>query len=101
MAAGRVAKPGAAAFERRVPERTGVYSFERRTPLTPACLDLFRADRPAWSYYQAQAPWYRRTTAHWVMSAKRDATRERRLAALIDSSRRGEPIKALDRRRSS
>jgi len=95
---GRMAKPGLAAFAARSEARTGVYSFERRTELAPEYATQFRADQAAWEYYQAQAPWYRRTSAHWVMSAKKDATRQKRLAQLIDCSARREPIPQLDRR---
>jgi uncharacterized protein YdeI (YjbR/CyaY-like superfamily) len=97
-AAGRMAQPGLDAFARRTPVRTGVYSFERQKPLSPACVKAFRAKKTAWTYYQAQPPGYRRTTAHWVMSAKQEPTRQRRLALLVDCSERGEPIPLLARR---
>jgi uncharacterized protein YdeI (YjbR/CyaY-like superfamily) len=96
--AGRMMQPGLAAFAARTEARTGVYSFERETELAPAYATLFRANNAAWDYYQAQAPWYRRTSTHWVMSAKKSETRERRLAQLIDCSSRREPIPQLDRR---
>lgn len=96
--AGRMRKPGLDAFARRDEARTDAYSFESRPGLTPAFEKIFRASKPAWAYYRKQPPWYRRTSAHWVMSAKRDDTRARRLAILIDSSSRGEPIPQLDRR---
>lgn len=98
-AAGRMAPAGLEAFARRTPERAGIYSFERQTPLSPAFVKAFRAKKAAWAYYQAQPPGYRRTTAHWVMSAKQEPTRQRRLALLADCSGRGEPIPLLDRRR--
>jgi uncharacterized protein YdeI (YjbR/CyaY-like superfamily) len=99
--AGRMAQPGLDAFARRTEDRTGVDSFERRDELAPAHLETIRASRAAWDYYQRQAPWYRRTTARWVMSAKLEGTRAKRLAQLIDCSARGEPIPPLDRRRGS
>jgi uncharacterized protein YdeI (YjbR/CyaY-like superfamily) len=99
--AGRMAQPGLDAFARRTEDRTGVYTFERRDELAPAHLELIRASRAAWDFYQRQAPWYRRTTARWVMSAKLEGTRTRRLAQLIACSARGEPIPPLDRRHGS
>lgn len=88
--AGRMTKAGLAAFAARDEGRTGVYSFENRpAALEPAFEQRFRANRAAWAWYQEQAPWYRRTTAFWVMSAKKPETRERRLAALIDCCARG------------
>jgi uncharacterized protein YdeI (YjbR/CyaY-like superfamily) len=50
----------------------------------------FQANRRAWTWFETQAPWYRRSAAWWVMSAKREATRERRLAMLISAAARGE-----------
>jgi uncharacterized protein YdeI (YjbR/CyaY-like superfamily) len=95
--AGRMRKPGLAAFEARTDARTGVYSFERQATLAPAYARIFRANAAAWSSYQARAPWYRRRTTHWIMSAKRDATREKRPASLIDCSARGTTIPELTR----
>jgi uncharacterized protein YdeI (YjbR/CyaY-like superfamily) len=95
--AGRMKKPGLAAFEARTAERTGVYSFERQATLAPSYVRVFRANTAGWAYYQRQAPWYRRTTTHWVMSAKREETREKRLASLIDCSARGTTIPELTR----
>jgi len=55
------------------------------------------ADAPAWAYFSAQAPWYRRTATHWVMSAKREETRDRRLARLIEDCAAGRPTGPLAR----
>jgi uncharacterized protein YdeI (YjbR/CyaY-like superfamily) len=97
--AGRMAPAGLEAFRVRDKRRTGVYSFEQERPeLTPAHLRTFRANAAAWAFYQQQAPGYRRVTAHWVMSAKKDDTRARRLALLIDCSARGKKIPPLERR---
>lgn len=86
--AGRMTKAGLAAFEAREQGRTGVYSFERRRPgLSPAYRRRFQAATPAWAYFQQEAPWYRRVSSHWVMSAKREDTRLRRLDTLIACSR--------------
>ncbi len=83
----RMTKAGLAAFEAREESRTGVYSFERRPmALTPAYRRRFQATKPAWIYFEQEAPWYRRTSSHWVMSAKREDTRIRRLETLITSS---------------
>jgi uncharacterized protein YdeI (YjbR/CyaY-like superfamily) len=50
-------------------------------------------------YFQQQAPWYRRTSSFWVMSAKQEATRQRRLEQLIACSERQRPIAPLARKR--
>ena len=96
IAAGRMTPAGLAAFARRVPERTGVYTFENPTPeFPPALVKRFKADKAAWKFWNAQPPGYRRTITGYVMSAKQDATRERRLALVIGCSARGERLPSL------
>jgi uncharacterized protein YdeI (YjbR/CyaY-like superfamily) len=96
--AGRMRPAGLAAFARRTPERTGTYSYERGTgTLDPAMEAAFRRKKRAWTFFEAQPPWYRRTAAYWVMSAKRPETREKRLAALIADSAAGRRIGVLSR----
>jgi uncharacterized protein YdeI (YjbR/CyaY-like superfamily) len=96
--AGRMAKPGMMVFESRTAERTGLYSFERRSlVLDPGYLRRLRANEAAWSHFRAQAPWYRRTTSFWIMSAKREETRIRRLEILLFCSEKGTTIPALTR----
>jgi uncharacterized protein YdeI (YjbR/CyaY-like superfamily) len=98
IAAGRMAKPGLAAYAARVEERTGLYSFERQAmTLDPTYARAFRANAEAWAFFQAQPPGYRRITTHWVMSAKQEATREKRLAELIACSARRTRIPQLAR----
>ena len=72
---------------------------ERVAPTrTPAFEKRFRAKKRAWAWFEAQPKGYRQNTIRWVMTAKREETRERRLAELITRSAKGEPIKLLDRR---
>jgi uncharacterized protein YdeI (YjbR/CyaY-like superfamily) len=94
---GKMRPAGRAAFARRDEKRSRVYSYERATATLPA----FAGQAKAWTYYQAQPPWYRRVAAHWVTSAKREETRARRLATLIDRSAAGEWIPGLQRPRKS
>jgi uncharacterized protein YdeI (YjbR/CyaY-like superfamily) len=89
--------PGLAAFEKRVPEKSGIYSYEQRKgpKLDAAGERRFRASPKAWSFFQGQAPWYRRTAIFWVVSAKREETRQARLSTLIGDSERGRSIPPL------
>ena len=97
-AEGRMHPSGQASFAARDPEKTKRYSFEvRPTELDSGSLRKLRGNKRAWAFFQAQPPWYRRTSAFWVMEAKREETRARRLASLIESSEQGLPIKLLDR----
>jgi len=57
----------------------------------------FRRDRAAWTFFQSQPPWYRHTATWWVISARREETRERRLATLIADSSAGRWIRHLTR----
>lgn len=95
---GRMASPGLAAYAARDDARTGIYSFERRAAtLAPAYARAFRAETRAWTFFQAEAPWYRRTCAYWVMSAKREETRAKRLAQLIACSATSKRIPQMAR----
>jgi uncharacterized protein YdeI (YjbR/CyaY-like superfamily) len=97
--AGRMTPAGLAAFEARGDDRTAIYSYEQRRQ---AALDAeqerrFRAVPEAWEWFQARPPSYRRAAIHWVTSAKRPETRERRLRALIEDSAAGRLVKPLTR----
>jgi len=97
---GLVAEAGRQAFARRREDRTAVYSHEQAVPpvLDDAFEARFRAEAPeGWTWFQGQAPSYRRQAAHWVMSAKRPETRERRLAMLIADSAAGLRVGPLRR----
>src|SRR5690606_28504888 len=93
IAAGRVRPAGVAAFEKRDVELSNRYSFERDDArLPPEYEKELRANAKAWAFFQAQPPGYRRTASWWVISAKREETRRRRLATLIADSENGERI---------
>ena len=86
-AAGRMHPAGLAAFAARDAKKTGVYSFENRPKTFPRSLEAqFRTHKSAWKFWLAQPPGYRRLSIWRVMSAKQEATRQRRLAHLIAAS---------------
>jgi uncharacterized protein YdeI (YjbR/CyaY-like superfamily) len=87
---GLVHEKGRAAFEAREDSRSAIYSYENRSRGFDAALEaLFRKQKAAWKFFESQAPWYRRTATYWVMSAKREETRSKRLRELIEHSRKG------------
>jgi len=89
---------GLEAFQKRTKERSGVYSFEQRVhKLDDGYEKKFLANKKAWAYFQSQPPWYRRTSSWWVMSAKKEETRLKRLATLIDDSAHERTIAPLTR----
>ena len=87
----RVHAAGRAAHARRVEEKTGVYSFEQDEPLVLAdeYVARLRENEAAWADWERRPPGYRKRVTHWIMSAKREATRERRLQKLIDDPELG------------
>ena len=96
---GRMRPAGVSAYAARTPERTGVYSFERYegAKLTKAQEKTLRANRKAAAFFDAQPPGYRKIAIHWVISAKQEATRDRRLRLLIADSAAGRRIGPLRR----
>jgi uncharacterized protein YdeI (YjbR/CyaY-like superfamily) len=88
--AGLMTPAGLAAYERRMPEKTGRYAYEREHATFDAAQEkAFRANAAAWAFWQAQPPWYRRNATFWVVSAKRQETRDRRFATLVEDSAAG------------
>jgi uncharacterized protein YdeI (YjbR/CyaY-like superfamily) len=81
---------GLRVFKERNRAKAKLYAYENRPkPLDPNYARTFKANRRAWTWFEAQAPSYRRVAAWWVMNAKREETRARRLAVLIASSAKG------------
>ncbi len=90
---GRMKPAGLAAWQRRDPARSGIYSFERETAeFDAATARVFKRSKRGWAYFQAQPPGYRRLATFYVVSAKKPETRARRLATLIEHSSRGERL---------
>ena len=85
---------GKRAFEARDPVKSGIYSFERTKPakLPPAVKKVFMANKRAWKFFQSQPPGYRALVTNWVITAKQEATRDRRLATLMKDSAEGKRI---------
>jgi uncharacterized protein YdeI (YjbR/CyaY-like superfamily) len=96
---GRMRPAGLAVFEARREDRSGIYSYEQRAGavLDPAYEERFRAKRRAWAWFEARPPSYRQAAIRWVMTAKREETRERRLGTLIGRSAEGRTIPPLTR----
>jgi uncharacterized protein YdeI (YjbR/CyaY-like superfamily) len=85
---------GRAAFEARREDRSGIYSYEQREQ---AVFDApterrFRMNERAWTNFEAMPRSYRQAVIRWVMTAKREETRDRRLAQLIERSAANERI---------
>jgi uncharacterized protein YdeI (YjbR/CyaY-like superfamily) len=90
---------GVRAFERRTGDRSEIYAYEQRkgAELSGAYEKQFRARKKAWKFFRAQPPWYQRTASWWVISAKKEETRQKRLAQLIEDSEHERTIRELRR----
>jgi uncharacterized protein YdeI (YjbR/CyaY-like superfamily) len=91
MRDGRVRPAGIEVFQKRMPERSGIYSYENRksATLSDAAVKLFRAEGAAWEFFQSQPASYRQTAIWWVVSARRPQTQQDRLRKLIAFSKAG------------
>ena len=93
---GRMQPPGLRAFEGRDEQKARQYSYERETAKFDRALEKkLRANRKAAAFFDAQPPGYRKITAFWVMEAKKEETRARRMAELIETSAAGRRIDLL------
>ena len=83
---------GLRAYAKRTEERSYSYEQRKQAALDAEAEQQFRANAPAWAFFQAQTPSYRMTAIWWVISAKKDETRRKRLATLIEDSAAGRQI---------
>jgi uncharacterized protein YdeI (YjbR/CyaY-like superfamily) len=84
---------GLQAFEARQENRSGIYSYEQRSSELPdQYRRLLEKNKAASKFFAAQPPSYRKAANWWVLSAKKEETRLKRLNKLIDYSASGETI---------
>jgi uncharacterized protein YdeI (YjbR/CyaY-like superfamily) len=100
---GHMRSSGLRAFHARRADRSAIYSYEQRdaAELDEASERTLRRNKKAWRFLQASPPSYRKAAIHWVMTAKKEETRERRLATLIEDSEHGRTVGPLTRRTRS
>ena len=93
---------GLSAFEVRQENRSGIYSYEqRRDQLAEPYASHLKANRTAWTFFQRQPPSYRKAVGWWVVSAKKEETRLRRLQQLMDHLARGQTLAQFKGRKAS
>jgi uncharacterized protein YdeI (YjbR/CyaY-like superfamily) len=89
----RMQPAGIKAFAARKENRSGIYSYEQRSPeLVEPYAGKLKRNKAAWKFYQAQPPYYRKTLNWWIVSAKQEETRLKRLAKLIEESAKGKRL---------
>ena len=101
---GRMHATGLKAFEARDPKRSGIYLFEQRQKemtLDPALEAKLKKNKKAWAFFEAQPPGYRRIASLYVMNAKKEETRLKRLASLMKESAAGRRIGLLTKKEQS
>ena len=94
----KMREPGLKAFKKRDDKNSRRASYERENAELPKEYEQqIRQNEKAWIFFQELAPGYTRTSIHWVTSAKREDTRQRRLKILIESCEKEEKIPPLQR----
>ncbi|MEV6599216.1 YdeI/OmpD-associated family protein [Actinoplanes sp. NPDC051346] len=98
--AGLMHPAGLRAFEGRRPDKVATYSYEQPADavLDDPQEERFRSEEAAWRWFCSRPESYRRAAIHWVVSAKREDTRERRLSQLITDSAAARTVPPLTRR---
>ena len=90
---GRMQPPGLKAFQARKEYKSGIYSYEqRRDQLEEPYASLMSKNKAAWDFFQAQPASYRKAAGWYVVGAKKDETRLKRLEKLIEDSAKGKRI---------
>jgi len=93
---------GLKAYPARKANRSGIYAYEQRsTELIEPYLGKLKRNKKAWGFFQAQPPSYRKTINWWIVSAKKEETRVKRLEQLIEESAAGRRIGLLTPARQS
>jgi uncharacterized protein YdeI (YjbR/CyaY-like superfamily) len=94
ISSGRMRPEGLKAFELRKDEKSSIYAYEQKgeATLDEASEQQFRSNAMAWEFFQSQPAWYRKQAVYRVISAKREETRVKRLADLIEGMKQGRRV---------
>ena len=91
---GKMKPAGMRLFNNRT-DTQGYSSEQRNVPFASEYQEQIQANQTAWLFFTNLAPSYKRDSIWWVMSAKKEATRLKRLVILIASSEAGLKIPRL------
>jgi uncharacterized protein YdeI (YjbR/CyaY-like superfamily) len=90
----RMTEAGLKAYALRKEFRSGIYSYEQRpAELVEPYASQFKKNKAAWKFFQAQPPGYRKLMTWYIVSAKTEETRQKRLARLIEYSAKGHRLR--------
>jgi uncharacterized protein YdeI (YjbR/CyaY-like superfamily) len=85
---------GTAAFNVRKENKSGIYSYEQRSAQLDRPYERkLRQSKAAWNFFHAQAPSYRKAIVWWIVSAKQEVTRLKRLEKLVKESATGKRLR--------
>ncbi len=99
----RMKPAGLKAFEFRKENKSGIYSHEQRDQIELSADEtkVFKANQKAWDFFESQPGSYRKAVLWWIVSAKKEETRAKRMATLIDDCANERRIKQLTYERKS
>lgn len=98
---GQMHPHGLKVFEERDPKKMKQYSNEQADLRFDSAHEAqFKANAAAWDYFQSAALSYQKAAIWWVISAKKEETRLKRLDQLIADSAQGKTVPPLTRPKS-
>lgn len=98
IAAGLMQSAGLEIFNKRDEKKVELYSFEREKVVFDGHYQTkFKSNETAWKFFQSQAPSYQKIATWWVISAKQEETRLKRLETLINDSQNGLRLASMRR----
>jgi len=87
ISSGLMHSEGLKVFKSRKEDKRSPYSFEQRIiKLDTSFEKKFKMEIKAWQFFNSQVPSYKNPSIHWIMSAKQEKTRLKRLDTLIKCS---------------
>jgi uncharacterized protein YdeI (YjbR/CyaY-like superfamily) len=87
---GLMQESGLESYKNRSESKSKIYAFENEEmKFSPELEIIFKANKKAWEYFQLLAPTYRKPSSNWVMTAKQETTRLKRLNELIADAELG------------
>ena len=99
---GQMQPAGLKAYEARRDYRSGIYSYEQRSVDLPEPYNgMLKQNKTAWSFFQKQPPSYRKAICWWIICAKKEETRLKRLQKLMTHSSKAERLPELTPRKKT
>ncbi|MEN8248139.1 MAG: YdeI/OmpD-associated family protein [Bacteroidota bacterium] len=84
----RMNPAGLAVYSLKKKDKSEIYSYEQSVSVLSKEFEaLLKADKRAWKFYQNLTPSRKKMSVQWVMSAKREDTRQKRFEKLLESCR--------------